>query len=255
MGRVADDDVQTRGSGLPDAVLRYADHDAGVVDVHLPAEPRSSGRALPLVVNVHGGFWRQAWDRTHARPYAEALTGAGFVVANVEYRRGPGAWQWTFEDLDTVVSGLPRMLRGIGIATTTLTLTGHSAGGHLVLWLANQPHPVDRVVALAPVGDLRFAADTGMGNGAAVEFLGGTPEQLPEVYDAADPGSRMRTRPAAPVVVVHGDADEDVPVASSRLLAGRFSWLDVRELAGADHSALIDPDSRWWPSVLAAVRG
>jgi hypothetical protein len=61
-----------------------------------------------------------------------------------------------------------------------------------VLWLANEPHPVDRVVALAPVGDLRYAAETGMGSGAAVDFLGGTPAGIPETYDAADPGTRMR---------------------------------------------------------------
>jgi len=253
VGPVPDDDVMTRTSRLPDAVLRYAVHDAGLVDVHLPAAGAGEGR--PLVVNVHGGFWRPAWDRTHARPYAEALAGQGFVVANVEYRRGPGAWRQTFEDLDTVLAGLPGLLRGIGVGTTTLTLTGHSAGGHLVLWLANQPHHVDRVVALAPVGDLRYAAETGMGDGAAVAFLGGTPQQRPEAYDAADPGTRLRSRPDAPVVVVHGDADEAVPVESSRLLASRFGWLDVRELPGADHSALIDPLSPCWPSVLAAVRG
>jgi dipeptidyl aminopeptidase/acylaminoacyl peptidase len=136
-----------------------------------------------------------------------------------------------------------------------MTLTGHSAGGHLVLWLANQPHPVDRVVALAPVGNLRAAVRWGMGSGAAVDFLGGTPEQVPEAYDAADPATRMRSRPAAEVVVVHGDRDDDVPVESSRGLQARFDWLDYRELAGADHFDVVDPRSTVWPSVLDAVRG
>ncbi len=240
---------------LPDAVLRYAAHDDGVVDVHLPAEHLDGRRPRPLVVNVHGGFWRASLDRTHARPYAEALVVEGFVVANVEYRRGAGAWRQTFEDLDTVVAALPGLLRGIGVETTTTTLTGHSAGGHLVLWMANQPHRVDRVVALAPVGDLHHAAATGMGGGAAVAFLGGTPEQLPEVYDAADPATRLHSRPTAPVVVLHGDHDEDVPLGNTRGLRARHRWLDVRELPGADHMALIDPASPVWTSVLAAVRG
>jgi acetyl esterase/lipase len=246
------DHVLERAAEPPDAVLRYAAHDAGLVDVHLPAEP---GSPSPLIVNVHGGFWRQEYDRTHARPFANALAELGFVVAMPEYRRGRGAWPQTSEDLDHVLRTLPGLLQGIGIETTTTTLTGHSAGGHLVLWLANQPHPVDRVVALAPVANLRRAAEFEMGTGAAVDFLGGTPDEIPEVYDAADPATRMRERPDAEIVVLHGDLDTAVPVESSRGLKRRFEWLDYRELAGANHHDLIDPLSRAWPAVLAAVRG
>jgi acetyl esterase/lipase len=253
---VADDDMKMRAadsSGLPDAVLRYAAHDDGLVDVHLPAglapEPRT------LVCFVHGGFWRSAWDRRHARPLANALAERGYVVAVPEYRRGAGAWPATAEDVEAAVTATPGLLEGIGVPTTGTVLVGHSAGGHLVLWLANQPVDVGRVVALAPVGDLRMAAVTGMGDGAAAAFLGGTPEQVPEVYAAADPATRLLSRPACEVVVVHGDRDEAVPVQSSRGLAGRFGWLDYRELAGVDHSQVIDPLSDAWPSVLAALRG
>ena len=245
----------TRPTEPPDAVLRYATHDDGLVDVHLPAERLRGRRPRPLLVNVHGGFWRQEYDRVHARPFAHGLVAEGFVVANLEYRRGPGSWSATSEDLDTALAALPGLLAGIGVETTSVTLTGHSAGGHLVLWLANQPHAVDRVVALAPVGNLRAAVAHEMGAGAAASFLGGTPDELPEVYDAADPATRMRTRPDAAVVVVHGDRDDDVPVESSRGLAARFDWLDYRELPGADHFDVIDPRSSWWTSVLDAVRG
>ena len=252
MVAVQPDPVMTRASEPPDAVVRYAAHGDGLVDVHLPAGPN---RARPLVVYVHGGFWRTEYDRTHARPLANALATEGFVVASVEYRRGAGAWPDTATDLDGAITALPGLLDGLGVRTTTTTFVGHSAGGHLVLWLANEPHPVDRVVALAPVGDLRKAVEHGLGSGAAVDFLGGTPEQRPDVYAAADPASRMRERPAADVVVVHGDRDQSVPVASSRGLRGRFDWLDYHELAGADHFDVIDPLSRAWPAVLDAVRG
>ena len=246
------DPVMTRASEPPDAVLRYAAHDDGLVDVHLPAGPH---RPRPLVVYVHGGFWRTEYDRTHARPLANALVREGFVVASLEYRRGPGAWPQTSEDLTAALTALPELLAGLAVRTTTTTLVGHSAGGHLVLWLANEPHPHHRVVALAPVGNLRKAVEHGLGSGAAVDFLGGTPEQVPDVYDAADPAYRMRERPAAHVVVVHGDRDEAVPVESSRGLQGRFAWLDYRELPGVDHFDVIDPLSQAWPSVVDAVRG
>ena len=141
----------TRPAEGPDAVLRYAAHEDGLVDVHLPPGPL---RPSPLVVFVHGGFWRQAYDRRHARPLADALALEGFVVAVPEYRRvgGAGGWPATGDDVDAALGALPGLLAGIGVETTTTTLVGHSAGGHLVLWLANQPHPVDRVVALGPGG-------------------------------------------------------------------------------------------------------
>jgi acetyl esterase/lipase len=249
---VPPDDVMTRASDPPDAVVRYAAHDDGLVDVHLPADVTAP---LPLVVYVHGGFWRESYDRRHARPLANALADKGFVVANVEYRRGAGAWRETFEDLGTALTALPDLLAGLGVTTTTTTYVGHSAGGHLVLWLADEPHPVDRVVALAPVGNLRKAVEFGMGSGAAVDFLGGTPDEIPDVYDAADPASRMRERrPSCEVVVIHGDRDEAVPVESSRGLHHRFDWLTYLELPGTDHFDVIDPLSSAWPHVLAALR-
>ena len=250
------DDVMTRPSDPPDATVRYAEHQDGLIDLHLPVD---TSRPHPLVVYVHGGFWRQGWDRRHARPLANALAADGYVVAVPEYRRvgGSGGWPTTAQDVERALEALPALLDGLHLATTATTLVGHSAGGHLVLWAANQPLAgrVERVVALAPVGDLRMAAEVDMGAGAAVALLGGTPEQVPDAYDAADPGSRLRTRPPCDVVVLHGDRDDAVPVESSRGLAARYPWLDYRELAGADHSAVIDPLSDVWPAVREALEG
>ncbi|MEP7091500.1 MAG: alpha/beta hydrolase, partial [Nocardioidaceae bacterium] len=193
-------DLTTRDAGLPDAVLRYATHDDGLVDVHLPPGPT---HPRPLLFYVHGGFWRQAFDRRHARPLAEALAELGYVVAVPEYRRvgGAGGWPATGDDVDAALTATPRLLEEVGIPTTTVTLVGHSAGGHLVLWLANQPSAAHarRVVALAPVGNLRKAAEHGMGGGATLDLLGGTPEEVADADDAADPATRMRTRPPSEV--------------------------------------------------------
>jgi acetyl esterase/lipase len=251
------DDVMARASEPPDAVVRYAGHADGLIDVHLPPGHQDTDR--PLVFYVHGGFWRQAWDRRHARPLANALATLGYAVAVPEYRRvgGAGGWPATAEDVEAALRAAPALLAGIGVTTATTTVVGHSAGGHLALWLANQPDLVTggRVVALAPVCDLRAAAAQGLGDGATLELLGGTPQEVPGRYDAADPGTRMHTRPSCGVVVVHGDRDEAVPVELSRGLKERFAWLDYREVAGADHSALVDPLAPAWASVRDAIAG
>ncbi|MGH3371368.1 MAG: alpha/beta hydrolase, partial [Nocardioidaceae bacterium] len=168
---------------LPDAVVRYAAHDDGVVDVHLPpaGSPARSGSPARLLLLLHGGFWRQAYDRTHTRPLAVALAREGFVVATPEYRRvgGGGGGPATLEDVDNAAAATPGLVLGLGIAVAGTTVLGHSAGGHLALWLANQPHPVDRVVGLAPVGDLRAAARARLGDGATQALLGGEPDEVP----------------------------------------------------------------------------
>jgi acetyl esterase/lipase len=250
-----DDDLGSVSSlalPFPDAVVRYAAHDDGLIDVHLPA----TGPAGPLVVLLHGGFWKAAYDRRHTRAAAAALAAAGFVVATPEYRRvgGGGGWPTTAEDVDEAVGALPGLLEGLGVRATGMTVAGHSAGGHLALWLANRPHRLDRVVGLAPVGDLRAAARERLGDGAAQALLGGGPDERPEAYDAADPLTRLCTPPACEVVILHGSADDVVPVASSRSLGGACPFVDLRILDGADHFDLVNPTSTAWPAVVEALR-
>ncbi|MBO9522619.1 MAG: prolyl oligopeptidase family serine peptidase [Nocardioidaceae bacterium] len=235
---------------LPDAVLRYDDHGDGILDVHLPANPSGTG-----VLLVHGGFWKTAYDRTHTRPMARALADAGFVVATPEYRRvgpggsagsGGGGWPGTGADVRGAATALPDLLAGIGVRLDRLRATGHSAGGHLVLWLATTDVSLDRVVALAPVCDLREAIRLGLGSDAARAFLGDADP------DAADPMLLLDERPATDVRVVHGVEDDTVPVGLSRGLVARHPWIGLTEVPGG-HYELIEPDSTQWATVMRAL--
>src|SRR4051794_41495903 len=79
------DDVLGVPAPPPDAVLRYADHADGIVDVYVPVAP-----ARGTVLWLHGGFWRGRWDRKHARVAADDLRRRAYVVALPEYRRTGG---------------------------------------------------------------------------------------------------------------------------------------------------------------------
>jgi acetyl esterase/lipase len=219
---------------LPDAVLRYADHEEAVVDLHLPAEPGGT-----LVVLVHGGFWTQQWDRTHTRPLARSLADAGYLVATPEYRRvgGAGGWPTTALDVEAALTALPEALTGLGLTWERTVATGHSAGGHLVLWLVSRPAGalLDLVVPLAPVCDLVRADELDLDGGAVRRLLAGAP------VTEADPMTLLDERPPPEVVVLHGDRDDRVPLELSHRFVARHPWARLVELEGVGHFEFLDP--------------
>jgi acetyl esterase/lipase len=262
-------DVLTRPAEPPDAVLRYGSHRDALIDVFLPpglARPEDPGQLLVL---VHGGFWRQEYDRVQVRPLADALRRRGFVVAVPEYRRtgGEGGWPETALDVEAAVAAIPGLVSEVATGyvdpATRIVLVGHSAGGHLALWagLRAGPSRIASIVALAPVADLRYAAEVAMGDGAVQELLGGDPGEVPGRYAEADALPLLGT--GVDVTIIHGDADEQVAVDMNRRLADavRGTGLRFTELAGVDHFALIDPLSPVFEMVLlpavqkAAARG
>ena len=233
----------------------------------------AGGRPAPLVIFLHGGFWRATFDRAHAGPLATALAAAGFVVCVPEFRRTgqrDGGWPGTFHDVAAAVDVLPSRTRGaVGaglISDEPALLAGHSAGGHLALWAASRhqlppgtpwrtPGGQTRgVVALAAVSDLPACHALGLGRGAAQALLGGGPGRYPDRYHRADP---MQLLPVGcPVRLVHGSEDDTVPCAMSRDYAARARAagddIVLDELPGAGHFDVIDPLSSWWPRVQAA---
>jgi len=233
----------------------------------------AGARPAPLVIFLHGGFWRVAFDRTHTGPLATALAAAGFAVCVPEFRRTGqrgGGWPGTFDDVAAAVDALPALVRdavGAGrVSDQPALLAGHSAGGHLALWAAarhrlppdsawHAPGPRFRgVVALAAVSDLSACYALGLGQGAAGVLLDGGPGQHPERYRAADP---MLLLPLdRPVRLVHGSADDRVPAAMSHDYLGRARAAGddavLDELPGAGHFEVIDPLSSWWPRVQAS---
>lgn len=228
---------------MPDATVRYAAHDDAVIDLHLPAT-RPVGQDQRTVVLVHGGFWKPAYDRRHTRPMARALADAGWLVATPEYRRvrAGGGWPVTAEDVHLAVARLPELLEGLDLPAGPLTVMGHSAGGHLALWLTTTELPIERAVALAPVCDLREAIRLRLGSDATLAFLDGADPE------AADPMALLERRPTASIAIVHGVDDDVVPVSLSRGFVQRHPWVDLYEVPG-EHFGVIEPDSAAWPTV------
>ena len=237
---------------MPPAVVRRFDYgpDPGqYAELSLPR-----GRPRGVVVVVHGGFWKSAYDLSLGRPIAADLVGRGWAVWNLEYRRvgsgrgGGGGVPQTLKDVEAGIDALGRT----GLDLTTVVALGHSAGGHLAAWAGALP-AVTAVVSQAGVLDLRAAHDAGLGGGAVERFLGRPPD---DAHEDVDPIRRVPL--AVPVWCVHGRADEDVPFAQSQayvaaaLAAGGTA--ELVEVEG-DHYAVIDPASAAWARQLRILDG
>jgi len=231
-----DRSVLTRAAREGDRLWHYGPEADQVADIYLPHE--AAPRRRPVVF-VHGGFWSPEYDRAHARPLAQALADRGHVVVLMEYRRVPGDPDLTIGDLLLGVSEIADSVPEA--AGHRPLLVGHSAGGHLVLWLASMSVEAD-VVALAPVADLACGHEQLLGDGAVETFLGCSPHERPDL----DP---MQVAPVSPTVVMHGARDIRVPVELSRRFAAAHG-VRLVELPDAAHFELIDPASTAWAVVL-----
>ena len=219
--------------------------------------PKTKG-PFALGINIHGGYWRAKYSLEHAGHLCAALTAKGLATANIEYRRvgnEGGGWPNTFGDIRLVHQFLRQNAREHNLDPHKFVVMGHSAGGQLALCLAAHEPPITRVVSLGGVVDLRQAYQLHLSNNAVVEFLRGTPAEVPEHYREADP--MELSIPKAHQWLVHGSADDIVPPAFSRDYAGgkqertgsEKEDVHLLEIAGADHFDLIDPRSKAWKQV------
>lgn len=231
--------ILTRTAAPADQTLSYGAHPDQLADLRRGAR----GAHLPLLVVIHGGFWKPAYDRSHAQAMSAALALAGWSVLTLEYRRIPGQPQAMLQDIASALTTLPSR---VAPHNGKLLLIGHSAGGHLVLWAAAAlPLASLRgVVALAPAADLRLAHGLQLGSGAVQSFLGTPPAQQPNL----DPMNL--SAPSMPVTLIQGEDDQVVPPAVAQSYCKAFPATRLVALPGVGHFALIDPLTPAWSVVL-----
>ena len=202
----------------------------------------------PVLLNIHGGYWRAKYDLTHAGHLCEALRLAGVATFNLEYRRvgnAGGAWPGTFDDIRSGYRFVQQLSPRFSLDFKRLAVMGHSAGGQLALCLAGHETSVQRVISLAGVVNLQKAFELHLSNDAVVDFMGGKPSEVPEHYREADPTELTITH--ARQLLIHGAADDSVPPAFSRdyveLKKKKGETAQLVEIAGAGHFEVIDPRS------------
>lgn len=188
-------------------------------------------------------------------PLAVDLARRGIAAWNVEYRRvgqDGGGWPGTLEDVAAAVDHLATL---DDVDPARVVTCGHSAGGQLALWAAARhrlpagaPGSSLRVrplaaIAQAAVCDLERAWRDDLGGGA-VSGLIGPFDDVPDRYATASPAALAPLGVAQ--LLVHGAADDVVPVSQSRDHAARDPDAELVEAIDADHFDVIDVDHPAW---------
>lgn len=289
----ADDDEATSGPGAESVTPRPYVAPEGAVPVMEPRRffyadpgdtdgqtfgdlylPESDNPALPVVVLIHGGGWKDSLGLAYMENQARDLASFDVAVWNIEYRRvgSGGGWPTTVADVCGAVDHLVEVSAQVGhrLDLRRVVVSGHSAGGHLALWVAGRARlpsslpgsrpvvPVSGCVSLAGVADLLHAEESG--DKYVAGLLGGRSDTRRQRYRDASPVAHLPT--GVPVVCVHGRDDEVVLPEQSEdyVRAARRAGDPARvSLVPGGHDPWGDITGRVWhdtrDTMLAMARG
>ena len=257
-------DLVKRPKPSPDATIAYGPDPMQKVDVWRP-----SGKGpFPVVVMVHGGCWTTSIaDRSLMNWVADDLRRDGIAVWNIDYRgvdRAGGGYPGTFTDAAKAADALSTNAARYTLDTRRIVAIGHSAGGHLALWLAARaklpfdsplytraPLRIDHVISLGGLPDLEATAAT-PANGCGTEVVAklvGTP--WPARADVYTDTSVPRLLPLGmPQDLVNGREDRIIPFPFATDYVARANAAGdtavLHTVPATGHVELVAPETPAW---------
>ncbi|WP_343228293.1 alpha/beta hydrolase [Sphingomonas yunnanensis] len=254
-------DLTARARPSPDHTFAYGGDSVQKVDVWLPR----GARPYRTVLMVHGGCWQTGIaDRRLMDWVADDLRRANYAVWNIDYRgvdRAGGGYPGTFADAAAATDLLRAEGPALGLDLHRIVAVGHSAGGHLALWLAGRPRlpassplrradplPIAHVISLGGLPDLEATAaspDNGCGTEVVGRLVGG---------GRADPyadTSVPRLLPlAVPQDLVNGREDRIIPYRLATDYVARADAagdrVTLHTVPATGHVELVAPESAAW---------
>jgi acetyl esterase/lipase len=222
---------------------------------------------------LHGGCWRSDVARLTIMNYAaEDLRRRGFAVWNIEYRGADqpgGGYPGTFTDVAAGADKLSAVAGEYHLKADHVVAFGHSAGGHLALWLAarnrieaggplaaEHPLPLAAVVSSGGLPDLQAVRAGGYcGEGSVERLVGSASVGRPDIF--ADTSPAALGAGADREVLISGDQDPISPPALAKAylakMKARGARISAVTVSGAGHVELISPGSAAWAATVRTI--
>jgi acetyl esterase/lipase len=222
------------------------------LDLYIPR----SGTQLPIVLFVHGGFWKG-----QDRRYYQAFTGIygnvgvtlarqGFLVAVPSYRLSPAVGiKDQLSDVLAALHWVARNAAAYGGDPSRVALVGYSAGGHLVTLLAmdrsylapDEASHVRGVVSISGILDVHGMAegqDAAFNEEVTYRLFG----QTADTQAILSPSTYLRGD-APPFLSLAAERDYPFVIAAGKSVVARLTSLGAQasfhEVAGYDHSDMV----------------
>ena len=230
----------------PDFTYKYGEDPNQFGELYLPSP---SDTAYPVIILVHGGCYRAQYDLKPLGGLCKALVAEGFAVWNIEYRRAGNGGDYPNMFLDVAQSAdyLRQIAETHHLNLDKVMTVGHSAGGHIALWLAGRhkiptssdlyienPLPIKNVIVLAGMVDAVHAIEHGICEGGLAIVMGGEPDTAPANYQVADPRALIPI--GIPQTHIIGDQDDE-------MMENFKSYLEVAKQNGEPVKLIVPPDA------------
>lgn len=183
-------------------------------------QPPSVQGPHPAIVTIYGGAWQRGSPAAAAR-FSSYMAAQGYTVVAIDYRHAPEhRFPTQIEDVQAALTWISDRAATYSIDPDRMALVGWSAGAHLAMLAAYEPGALPMRAVVSYYGPVNLAAGyydppvpDPIDTTAVLEsFLGGNPEQLPELYQQASPIFAVRPG-LPPTLLIYGQRDHVVQLS------------------------------------------
>ena len=222
---------------LKDIEYKNIDGKSLQIDMYIP---KNLVKPAPLLVFIHGGAWAHG-KRSDYLTYLIPFAQQGYITATVSYRLvndSTNTYPACAEDIRDAVQWFFQNGEKYGYNPDKIALIGGSAGGHLSLLGAYGWHPFAEKQDSVPVSQHKIKAVVDIygpydlttpysqTQRLVTRFIGHSYKERPDLYREASPMSFL-DKSDPPTLILHGTADNLVPISQSDSLKARLDRLGI----------------------------